>query len=41
MRLYAVMVFLHVLSVVIWVGGMFLMHFAVRPVAVAHRASSA
>jgi uncharacterized membrane protein len=35
MRLYAVMVFLHVLSVVIWVGGMFLMHFAVRPVAVA------
>jgi uncharacterized membrane protein len=29
------MVFLHVLAVVIWVGGMFLMHFAVRPVAVA------
>jgi uncharacterized membrane protein len=35
MRLYALMVFLHVLAVVIWVGGMFLMHFAVRPVAVA------
>ncbi len=35
MRLYAVMLFLHVLAVVIWVGGMFLMHFAVRPVAVA------
>jgi uncharacterized membrane protein len=34
-RLYALMVFLHVLAVVIWVGGMFLMHFAVRPVAVA------
>jgi len=35
MRLYAVMLFLHVLAVVVWVGGMFLMHFAVRPVAVA------
>jgi len=35
MRLYALMVFLHVLAVVVWVGGMFLMHFAVRPVAVA------
>ena len=35
MRLYAVMVFLHVLAVVVWVGGMFLMHFAVRPAAVA------
>jgi uncharacterized membrane protein len=34
-RLYAVMLFLHVLAVVVWVGGMFLMHFAVRPVAVA------
>jgi len=34
MRLYAVMLFLHVLSVVVWVGGMFLMHFAVRPAAV-------
>ena len=36
MRLYALMLFLHVLAVVVWVGGMFLMHFAVRPVAVAH-----
>lgn len=35
MRLYALMVFLHVLAVVVWVGGMFLMHYAVRPVAVA------
>jgi uncharacterized membrane protein len=35
MRLYAVMLFLHVLAVVVWVGGMFLMHFAVRPVAAA------
>jgi len=35
MRLYALMLFLHVLAVVVWVGGMFLMHFAVRPVAVA------
>ena len=35
MSLYAVMVFLHVLAVAVWVGGMFLMHFAVRPVAVA------
>jgi uncharacterized membrane protein len=29
------MLFLHVLAVIVWVGGMFLMHFAVRPVAVA------
>jgi uncharacterized membrane protein len=35
MRLYAVMLFLHVMAVVVWVGGMFLMHFAVRPAAVA------
>ena len=35
MRLYALMLFLHVLAVVVWVGGMFLMHFAVRPAAVA------
>jgi uncharacterized membrane protein len=35
MSLYAVMVFLHVLAVAVWVGGMFVMHFAVRPVAVA------
>lgn len=33
MRLYAVMLFLHVLAVVVWVGGMFVMHFAVRPAA--------
>jgi uncharacterized membrane protein len=31
MRLYALMLFLHVIGSVIWVGGMFLMHFAVRP----------
>ena len=35
MRLYAVMLFLHVLAVIVWVGGMFLMHFVVRPVVVA------
>lgn len=35
MRIYALLLFLHVLAVVVWVGGMFLMHFAVRPVAVA------
>lgn len=34
MRLYAFLLFLHLLAVVIWVGGMFLMHFAVRPGAV-------
>ena len=34
MRLYALLLFLHVLGVVIWVGGMFMMHFAVRPSAV-------
>jgi uncharacterized membrane protein len=32
--LYAVLVFLHVLAIVIWVGGMFVMHTAVRPSAV-------
>jgi uncharacterized membrane protein len=31
MRLYASMLFLHLVAVVVWVGGMFLMHFAVRP----------
>ena len=31
MRLYAVLLFLHVLAAMLWVGGMFLMHFAVRP----------
>jgi len=35
MRLYAAMLFLHLIGVVLWVGGMFLMHVAVRPVAVA------
>jgi len=35
MRLYAVMLFLHLLAVIAWVGGMFLMHFVVRPVVVA------
>ncbi|GAB4479651.1 MAG: CopD family protein [Burkholderiaceae bacterium] len=35
MRIYTLMLFLHLLGVVIWVGGMFLMHFAVRPTAVA------
>jgi uncharacterized membrane protein len=34
MRLYAFLLFLHVLGVVVWVGGMFVMHFAVRPSAV-------
>lgn len=34
MRLYAVLLFLHVLAIVVWVGGMFVMHFAVRPSAV-------
>lgn len=34
MRLYSFMLFLHVMAAVVWVGGMFLMHFAVRPSAV-------
>jgi len=34
MRLYALMLFLHVLAVAVWVGGMFVMHFAVRPSAI-------
>lgn len=34
MTMYALMLFLHVIGSVIWVGGMFLMHFAVRPSAV-------
>ena len=33
--LYTSMLLLHVLGVVVWVGGMFLMHVAVRPSAVA------
>lgn len=32
--LYTTMLLLHVLGVVVWVGGMFLMHVAVRPAAV-------
>jgi uncharacterized membrane protein len=31
MRTYALMLFLHLTAVVVWVGGMFLMHFSVRP----------
>lgn len=34
MRTYAFLLFLHVLAVTVWVGGMFVMHFAVRPGAV-------
>jgi uncharacterized membrane protein len=34
MRLYAFLLFFHVLAVVVWVGGMWVMHFAVRPSAV-------
>jgi uncharacterized membrane protein len=29
--IYSLLLFLHVLAIVIWVGGMFVMHFAVRP----------
>ena len=29
--IYTTLLFVHVLSVVIWVGGMFVLHFAVRP----------
>jgi len=35
MKTYAVMLFVHLIAVVVWVGGMFLMHFAVRPACVA------
>jgi uncharacterized membrane protein len=35
MRTSTLLLFLHLSGVVIWVGGMFLMHFAVRPTAVA------
>lgn len=35
MRLaYPLLLFFHLLGVVVWVGGMFLMHFAVRPTAI-------
>lgn len=33
--IYTSMLLLHVLGVIVWVGGMFLMHVAVRPAAVA------
>lgn len=35
MKLYALLLLAHVLGVIVWVGGMWLMHFAVRPAAVA------
>jgi len=34
MTTYALMLCLHLIAVVIWVGGMFVMHFAVRPACV-------
>lgn len=34
MKTYALMLFLHLVAIVIWIGGMFLMQFAVRPSAV-------
>jgi uncharacterized membrane protein len=33
--LYTALLFIHLLGVVVWVGGMFVLHFAVRPTAVA------
>ena len=34
MRLvYTTLLFVHLIGVVVWVGGMFVMHFAVRPAA--------
>lgn len=33
MKTYALLLFLHVVAIVIWVGGMFVMHYAVRPAA--------
>ena len=32
--LYTTLLFVHLLGVVVWVGGMFVLHFAVRPAAV-------
>lgn len=32
--LYTALLFVHLIGVVVWVGGMFVMHFAVRPAAV-------
>ncbi|HSD38963.1 MAG TPA: CopD family protein [Rhodocyclaceae bacterium] len=34
MTTFAILLFLHVTAVIVWVGGMALMHFAVRPAAV-------
>lgn len=31
---YTVLLFVHLFAIVVWVGGMFVMHFAVRPTAV-------
>lgn len=36
--LYTTLLFIHLLGVVVWVGGMFVLHFAVRPTAVAQLA---
>jgi uncharacterized membrane protein len=33
--LYTLLLFLHLAGVVVWVGGMFVLHFAVSPAAVA------
>lgn len=34
MKWHAILLFLHLLGITVWVGGMFLMHFVVRPVCV-------
>lgn len=36
--LYSALLFVHLLGAVVWVGGMFVLHFAVRPAAVAQLA---
>ncbi len=36
--LYTLLLFVHLAGVVVWVGGMFVLHFAVRPAAVAQLA---
>jgi uncharacterized membrane protein len=36
--LYSVLLFVHIAGVLVWVGGMFVLHFAVRPAAVAELA---
>lgn len=38
MKLYALLLLAHMLGVIVWVGGMWVMHFAVRPAAVAQLA---